>query len=183
MSITQEIGRGEGDVIKLHGEYVAPERTVVDRDELRAAIVRAWRHCMHEDIPSCALAILVQTTCSKTCHWNWNLLEIRSTGHGPHTYRETLVPMVRGDAERAVAHSTPAEPCEFAAGFDEISSTLMVRYLPRHPLTRFRVYGSLDEAAIGLVSWLRGHHKDVITAVRRRDVEAFTVALGRAMST
>jgi len=163
----------------MAGEYVAPTRTPIDHEELRATIARIWQEVFTEDPPESAVSMLVAQSADETGKWshvwNFSLVGLKSDSSGLHTYLATNEVMSRAKAKQEVSRSTAAAPCKIVQ--DEGPAKVTVRYRTKHPTCRFRAYHSLEESVHGWVLLLARRYQGAITAARADEANAFVFAL------
>jgi len=162
----------------MPGEYVAPRKTPVDHESLRAALVAAWSAQMGAPPAANGVSMLLAQSAFETDRWsgsacrNWNLAGIKSDGkEGLFTFVQTEELLLREEGEALLAAATPSAPCELVA--DQGGDKILLRFSPNNPMCRFKAFQSLEEAAGEFVSTLMGRYHAALSHAQEGDVAGF----------
>lgn len=164
----------------MPGEYIKPEKSTIDHEELRASFARAWVSTFNEQPPVDAISLLVAQSCHETDRWkrvwNFSLAGVKAPKpDGLYTYLRTREVLSRAKALAARDASTPAAPCAIVK---DDGATMVVEVKASHPWARFRAYRDVDDGAAGILRVLSAQrYAKAVAGARNGDAMAFVRGL------
>lgn len=133
------------------------KKTPVTASEMYESLRSSWLGLWAEDPSHETLCVLLAQWALETARGKamvcYNIGGIKATGEQDHCYFTTLEVLPRAVAEKYLAKSTAAEPCEIAS--DSGGTHIKMRFKPNHPVCRFRAYATLGESCVGYLQLLK----------------------------
>lgn len=159
--------------------FVPAQKTIVAPKDILPALAVAWKRYYGNEPFSDSVCILGSQWAIETARgtkmMNFNCAGIKASADQDHTFYTTHERLNRATAQRFLANSSAAEPCELAE--DKGEETVVVRFKPNHPVCRFRAYENLGDGCFDYVALLARRFALSWPAVLTGDPAAFSKLL------